>query len=240
MKKRALKQLVQPRRWAAYAAAGAAAAGAGTAAEADIYYSGIINVDASDANLLDGMEQFTGIFTLQGGNNLILTAMHFQSSNVGLAAIGSRSFQVGTQLVPAAGNVAGFIGNGIFSYVSRLAYGQNVSALNFLTDPAFPDKTMAFGPGYDYSQFLNATTGRDFIGFQFDIGNGTQYGWLEVNMQGSPLNRWSIVSYAYADPGQSISAGQTAIPEAGSMGLLALGGLGLMMWRKRRESSAVA
>ena len=66
---------------------------------------------------------------------------------------------------------------------------------------------------------------------------------------GADLTRsglFKLVDYAWGDPGDQIRAGQTnsagdqveAIPDQGSLGLLALGGAGLMVWRKGRRSSA--
>ena len=54
--------------------------------------------------------------------------------------------------------------------------------------------------------------------------------------------RMILVDYAWGDLGDQVRTGQTssagdqveAIPDQGSLGLLALGGAGLMAWRKRR------
>jgi MYXO-CTERM domain-containing protein len=51
-------------------------------------------------------------------------------------------------------------------------------------------------------------------------------------------NDFWLVDYAYADPGESIRAGQTSsndAPELESLGGLALGAAGLLAWRKRRS-----
>jgi hypothetical protein len=231
MRRKATKELVNASRWSAYAAAGAAVAlGGGAVAEADIYYSGVVNIDLRDQDPFDGVFQLTGLYTLQAGTNRIFQPAHADASNTGF---GAAAIFVGLNGTLDAG-AAGFTAGG-FSYVSRLPYGQNVSALGFLSGVR---QTLAWNSGYTYSQFLAA--GGGYIGFRFDIGNGTQFGWLQVQMDGAPYNGWSIVDYAYADPGESIFTGQTAIPEAGSMGLLALGGMGLLMWRKRRGAKVVA
>jgi hypothetical protein len=95
---------------------------------------------------------------------------------------------------------------------------------------------MAAGAGFVLSQWRTAGTG--FLAFKFNLGAGVQYGWARVTMDsGTPLNNFTLVDYAYASPGQSIMTGQTAVPEAGSLGLLALGAVGLLAWRKQRAAS---
>jgi len=66
-----------------------------------------------------------------------------------------------------------------------------------------------------------------------------------MKMPGPPYFdlRCKLEDYAWGDPGDQIRAGQTssagdqveAIPDQGSLGLLALGGAGLMVWRKLRR-----
>ena len=51
-------------------------------------------------------------------------------------------------------------------------------------------------------------------------------------MDGNPLNTATFVRYAWADPGESIRAGQ--IPEPGTLGFLALGCVGVLAWRRKR------
>jgi MYXO-CTERM domain-containing protein len=85
--------------------------------------------------------------------------------------------------------------------------------------------------------------GTDFVGFRFNPGAGRQYGWARVRMDG-PVSDFSftVLDYAWADPGEPIKAGQTSnsasapIPDQGSVGLLAAGAAGLALWRKRSKS----
>jgi len=61
-------------------------------------------------------------------------------------------------------------------------------------------------------------------------------------MVGDPENAFTVLDYAYADPGEPIRAGQRRsteqIPSEGSLGGLALGAIGLVAWRKSRPQAA--
>ena len=125
--------------------------------------------------------------------------------------------------------------SGPYAYPSNLAYGQNISTLGFVSAGNRGD--MAWGGGYSNSQFVDAD---GYFAFQFDVGNGTQYGWGQLTLDsGSPANIFTLNKIAWADAGQSLFVGETGvIPEPGSLGLLAMGAAGLVAWRRRRAQAA--
>ena len=138
---------------------------------------------------------------------------------------------------PVSGMINGFLGGGFPYLFSRLAAGVNPAANPFVTPGAsafFTSfGTLAFRGGYGNDQWLDAGIG--FVGLRFNTGAGVQYGWVRLNMNGSPDNSFTMVDYAWADLGENIVTGQ--VPEPGSLGLLALGALGLVAWRKQRAKA---
>ena len=67
-----------------------------------------------------------------------------------------------------------------------------------------------------------------------------QGGWVRVKMMASRRNYFAVVDYAYGDPGEPVFAGQTGTntssPELESLGGLALGAVGLLASRKRKQT----
>ena len=201
------------KRWAAYSAAGVAALTTGAdTAEADI------------THIVVGSTWTTGddfYYALDGS-----AALNFYHPGGG-ALVGV--FNNGA----AYGNVVAFSANG-YSYVSNLASGVNISTQ--AAGGVFG--TLAYNGGYANSQFVN-TSG--IFGFSFDAGNGLQFGWARITAAGdAPTNTYTIEEYAFASVGEEIAAGQTvaAIPEPSSLGLLALGAVGVLATRRKKHSLA--
>jgi hypothetical protein len=212
-------------RWAAYATAGAASAfTCANSAEATIHYSGRIG------------EYFPPLITKnarfqldQPGDSIRLRHYVTAFTSSGFAYFGIRG---------RAGNaVAGFYcpNDSQIASVSKLNPGDLISARPFLPRNNGLLARHDFCPG----QFEGGHFG--FIGFKFNSGSGDQYGWVRLKMGGQNQDFW-LVDYAYADPGEPITAGQTSsnelVPEEGSLGSLALGAAGLLAWRKRRSRAA--
>lgn len=221
VKRRQLLSPVSTSRWLTYATAGAATALAGaTTAEAGINFFTVNQAFNAPAggSALD--------YFAVGGANQSFGLLHSRTSG------GSGISKFG--IFAAGGAFNGFTANS-FPYVAKLAFGANIAALPFA---AANVGTLAYGPGFANSQWLSA--GQGYIGFKFTDGAGLETGWASVTANGvSAGNSFTLNSYAYSTAGESIRAGQTiAVPEPGSLALLAMGGAGLLAWRQRRAKSA--
>ena len=84
--------------------------------------------------------------------------------------------------------------------------------------------------------------GTGYVGFRFNNGAGIQYGWARVKMTTGLKHGFKVLAYAYADPGEAITAGQRPsdekAPNEGSLGWLGVGAVGLLAWRKSRSRTA--
>ena len=208
-------------KWTGYAAAGLATLSlSATSAEADITH-----VVLNNGNGILSSPGDDNYFSLGNGSSLNF----YHPAAASDPDIGG-AFTAAFNGSSSTGSMVGFSASG-FNYASNLEAGLNISTLNFL--PA-ASGTMAIGYGYYLSQFLNAGTG--YVGFRFN--NQQQYGWARVTMLGSqPDNSFVIEEYAYGDIGDSIFAGQTAVPEPSALGILACGAVGLAALRRRRKTA---
>jgi len=214
-------------RWVAYATAGAATALAGSnSLEAAIHYSGLVNeVFPPNVDKIKTfqLDQPGDYFTLSHHASAAVVRI------VGIASAGERHFT--------------YVKN---NFASELHRGQTISPVFFGT--SFRDAVMAVSCVGQWED-----PGIGFIGFGFNSGAGTQYGWARVRMAGCDRNNgFKLIEYAYADPGERIRAGQGIPragedgqdmsdeqgPEEGSLGWLAVGAVGLLAWRKRRSRAA--
>ncbi len=230
-------------RWLAYATAGIATSlGGANSAEGTIHYSGPIN------QRFLGCEGGGRAFPLaQPGNFFHLAdGVEFCSTSYG----GGAYFRI---VGLAGASFAGFYNTACKNHnlygldsVSRLERGDLISNKPFV--PGGQRGIIALetrcstGGGNWVGQFDGKGLG--FIGFKFNNGGGDQYGWARIEMQNG-LNRnqnFKLLDYAYGDVGDSIAAGQKSghamVTGEGSLGLLALGAVGLLAWRKSRSQAA--
>ena len=212
-------------RWLAYATASAATAMAGGGSvQAAIHYSGPLNVEYPPR----GTAQHSFVLD-QAGDSFQFTRTSNGFVDFHIIALEREGMRV------PRGNIDHF-------YVSRLGSGQKVSFGYFTQPPGSHVGTLIFSA--DSPPFRQwRRRGIGFVGFQFDSGAGRQYGWARLDMAGpKKKNAFTLVDFAYADPGEAIKTGQTTsdseAPVLGSLGLLAAGAVGLVAWRKSRAGNA--
>ena len=211
-------------RWVAYGMAGAATAIGTTTAEAEIHYSGAVNVLVS-----------FGEKTFPLSNGAILWFDHFQSNTDYTSA------KFAVRSAPVSNGWQADLPFRHQYVPENLTRKQPISTRDFRSGIGIL-ATSPFCNGFEFCQH-----GVAFVGFKFNTGGGTQYGWVRLKMRGDdipPKNSFYVVDYAWADAGERIRAGQTdsrsqdeaAVSPSGSLGLLALGKTGLELWRAQRSS----
>jgi len=206
-------------RWLAYATAGVATSlAASTSTEAEIHYSGILNFEFSGRSQVES-------FRLT--NNVQLNFSRFTYSAIAGDLVAVNGAARSEEVRKANWRSPYF--------AEKLSFGQKGSHGQF--DAQFHQRAMV--SLYGNGQFRRP--GEGYVAFRFDDGQGKQYGWARVRMGREPQHKFVLEDYAFADPGEGITAGQTgstsddAIPVSGSLGGLALGVVGLLAWRKSRS-----
>jgi hypothetical protein len=207
-------------RWASYAAAAVASASIGVSAEADIHYF-VENVSLNDTDPSHAVRSVDSFSIAQA---IGIGFVHDLGPSGGLAgfAMGGASAAFAGIINPTSSHQR---------YGLRLASNILVNAQPFIYNYGSDLAILASNAGNGLSQW--STPGTGFLAFAFNGPFGEQYGWIRLRMDsGTPTHSYTILDYAYADPDENIITGE--IPEAGSLGLLALGGVGLIAWRTAR------
>ena len=119
---------------------------------------------------------------------------------------------------------------------------QNIAGYATAAARSFDTQTLGFAKGAAGPWSGSGTTG--FLAFEFKTTpTGPQlYGWAKVqNTDGGPWNDLELISYAYSD-NANFQTGQTAAitPEPATLGLLAMGAVGLLAALRGRKSGPVA
>jgi hypothetical protein len=241
-----------PGSWGVYAAAAGAALAMSTNASAEIVYSGAVDVTASvpvGSGLQSGPLHKTALFTVAGLNEML------QVSNQNWVTGHSHRVQLG-----GAAGVSGSTGvkffvhksNGISVIANFYHRGSPInggvgglSIAGILRQHTVASKTVGNQVGPHTFHNTDGAFGSGnvtgFVGFKTPSGD---LGWLQVqvNDAGSPgyPNEAEVIDWAYDNSGAPIAAGDTGVPEPGTaaLSLLALGAVGILALRKRRNELA--
>jgi hypothetical protein len=199
------------------AAAGVGMVGESSQAEAAIIHSGVVNLNIPTTvnglylNVLNGAINEPGTGT---GTSVPGWDVNFWSST-GFGLFSPVAPGGGAYVVTAPG------------FGANLALGAPISAAS----------TFGSGISSNIAQW-NLNGSNNLVGFRFQNeanANSIHYGWARIEF-GSTITNRRLVEYAYENvAGASISAG--AVPEPSSLGLLAMGAVGLMA-RRRKQLAA--
>jgi hypothetical protein len=214
------------KRAAALAAATVVIGGANNSRGA-IIYSGLVNDTTSTATTGINYIYFnlqTGAVSSTAGSGYQFALQYSPTSTGGTLDITEPNGLGGHTVVPAS----------IFSqaYSSKLASGVTVGpSSTFSGSTAFNNGSIL--SYYSYGYWAGPVTSQ-FLGLSFTGTDGlTHYGWARLNVAAT-TNVETLVDFAYeSTPATAIVTG--AVPEPTSLGLLALGAVGLVKRPRRQE-----
>lgn len=209
-------------RLAACAAAAGASLAVVPATQADIIYSGMVNLNVPSTTAGIYLNVVNGVFGTTPAS----------APGWNLNPWGSTTFNVwANNTADAMAGVISGLG-GSTTLVDNLAFGTLVDGSGVYARTGSSETTGAT------AFTLNGTT--NYIGFRFfnTATGAVNYGWasftLGATTGGQPR---TLVSFAYDNTGAGINVG--AIPEPSTfalLGVMAMGALGVRAWRKRKAA----
>ncbi|MBL4763795.1 MAG: PEP-CTERM sorting domain-containing protein [Colwellia sp.] len=124
-----------------------------------------------------------------------------------------------------------------YSYAFALNTGVSINSASAFNNGG--NKSLGYiydGSFYGSSYGYVIGAGDTYVGFKFDIGGDTKYGWMGLNFSANG-KILSIYDYAYEDSGSGIAAGDKGIsvPEPSSMAMMATGALAIAAIRRRKR-----
>ncbi|HXJ93783.1 MAG TPA: PEP-CTERM sorting domain-containing protein [Terriglobia bacterium] len=250
------------KRWLGYAAA-AGAAGVGmlatapparadiifTPTESKVPVNGSLGLDVNHDGTTDfNLTNFATLHTLiRGGKTSIFN--YYGGARMNVSPLGN--LVVGHSASVARLPFGAFIGsyqNGAFNQGTRMASVAGGFGTKWVWSYYLPGRGWQHGTHVSRHPFLTSQgqgswrgDGTGYLGFLFTAADGFHYGWAsfditELTSPSSVSYNEVLTGYAYNTvPDASITAGEGfRTPEPGTLGLLALGSLGLGFWRRRK------
>lgn len=218
-------KVTKAKRHVAYSLAAGAAAFVTTKdqdANADIVYSGlqnIVNLPSVDPPYPDPYRLFLDLDSDGLSDVALQNAIFGGTPYQGMSVFGN-------------GRVDGFnAGAYNFAYISNLTAGASIDSTT--VGPQYFG-SMAYGSNNPNAEFNDAPDA--YIGLSFGTNPNLRYGWIRVGIDNANAS-FVVKDWAYqSEVGVGITAG--AVPEPGTLGMLAAGAAGIAALRRRRAKSA--